>query len=201
EPTEDEIRNVQTAFYYFDKKELTTAERLFSKAIDQWTRINRPVDEVASLYKARGNVRVDLKQFDTALQDYDTVIEMMKADGAELPDGTARYSEYPDTFVQRGLTEEGLGDWRRAVEDYTRAVDLWGGGRGDGVNPFVLTFRGNALTRVGDYDNAIGDYRAAEAIFSAQHNDERAVDARANLALALYETGKRTEAVKLMRGT
>lgn len=50
--------------------------------------------------------------------------------------------EYPDTIVERGLAKEGLADWDAALSDYNKAIALWGGGRGEGVNPFVLTFRG-----------------------------------------------------------
>lgn len=51
--------------------------------------------------------------------------------------------------------QEGLGEWQAAVDDYSRAISLWGGGRGEGINPFVLTFRGNALTRLGKYKDAL----------------------------------------------
>jgi hypothetical protein len=51
--------------------------------------------------------------------------------------------------------QEGLSDWQGAVNDYSRAISLWGGGRGEGINPFVLTFRGNALARLGRYKDAL----------------------------------------------
>ena len=66
------------------------------------------------------------------------------------------------THVQRGLCQEGLGDWTAAVADYSRAIALWGGGRGEGINPFVLTFRANALAKLGQYSKALEDYRASE---------------------------------------
>ena len=73
--------------------------------------------------------------------------------------------EYPDAFVQRGLTYEGLADWDAAVKDYSKAISLWGGGRGEGINPFVLVFRANALSRLGNYDDALIDYKAADDLF------------------------------------
>ena len=66
------------------------------------------------------------------------------------------------TAKQRGLCQEGLGDWGAAVADYSRAIALWGGGRGEGINPFVLTFRANALGKLGQYSKALEDYRASE---------------------------------------
>ena len=50
--------------------------------------------------------------------------------------------------------------------DYDQAIKLWGGGRGEGVNPYVLTFRGNTLTRLNRYADAIVDYEAASNRFN-----------------------------------
>jgi tetratricopeptide (TPR) repeat protein len=154
-------------------------------------------DELAELYKMRGNVRVDLKSFSLAKEDYDRVLELM-SDG-ERQDGTAAYMEYPDTYVQRGLCYEGLGDWASAVADYSKAISLWGGGRGEGINPYVLTFRANALLKLQRYSEAVEDYRAAETLFLQRREEERAMDARANLALALYAMGEVPAAVLAMR--
>ena len=64
-------------------------------------------------------------------------------------------------------------------------------GRGEGVNPFVLTFRGNALCSLGRYKEAIPDYEAAANLFNANQDVARYSDARANQALALYQIGSR----------
>ena len=137
-------------------------------SIKKWKDLNRPRDEIVSLLKARANVRLDNKQFDKAIVDYNECIDLMKADGEDAS-GRARYPEYPDTFVGRALAKEGLADWSGAVVDYDKAAVLWGGEeasstrstsigdiadatklqkRFDGVNPYVLTFRGNALARL-----------------------------------------------------
>lgn len=137
----------------------------------------------------------DLKRFVEAKKDYDRVLDMMASDGQKA-DGTAAYLEYPDAFVQRGLCNEGLGDWEAAVQDYTRAISLWGGGRGEGINPYVLTFRANALGRLGRYSEALKDYGSAEVLFLNQRDLQRAIDARANKALATYEAGDKKVAVK-----
>jgi hypothetical protein len=47
------------------------------------------------------------------------------------------------------LTYEGLADWESAVKDYSKALLLWGGGRGPDTNPYALTYRGNALAYLG----------------------------------------------------
>lgn len=142
-PTEPDLRDVQVvqmAFKDFDAKRFDAADQEFSIAIDKWRALNRPRDEIVSLFKARANVRLDNKQFKNALSDYDSAIDMMKTDG-EKEDGTGRYPEYPDTFVGRALAHEGLAEWKAALTDYNKAISLWGGGRGENVNPFVLTVR------------------------------------------------------------
>jgi hypothetical protein len=91
---------------------------------------------------------------------------MMATDG-ETPEGLARYYEYPDCFVGRGLAKEGLADWKGALADYNKAITLWGGNavsiendNGEvpkipkpttnllDINPYVLTFRGNVLSQL-----------------------------------------------------
>lgn len=46
----------------------------------------------------RANVRLDRKDFTSAIADYDRSIALMKEDG-ENEKGLGRYPEYADTFV------------------------------------------------------------------------------------------------------
>lgn len=89
---------VRKAFKDYEEKQLALSNNEFSTAIERWKELNRPRDELVSLIKARANVRLDMKEFQFAIQDYDQCIELMKYDG-ETEDGKARYPEYPDTFV------------------------------------------------------------------------------------------------------
>jgi tetratricopeptide (TPR) repeat protein len=66
------------------------------------------------------------------------------------------------------------------------------------VNPYVLTYRGNVLARLGRYGDAVEDYSVASDRFNSMRDVARYSDARANLALALYETGKTDDAIKVM---
>lgn len=196
-PSDSQIQLVQIAFKDFNEKRFDAADAEFSRAIDVWEKLDRPRDEKVSLIKARANERVDNKKFSAALADYDAALELMKVDG-EKSDGIATYPEYVDAFVGRALAKEGLADWGGAVKDYDKAVSLWGGGRGDGINPYVLTFRGNALCRMNEYAKAVPDYEAAAKIFIGQRDIDRYSDATANLALCQYELGNEERAVKLM---
>jgi tetratricopeptide (TPR) repeat protein len=197
QPSDTDNRMVQMAFRDFDLKRFEDSEKEFTLSIQRWKEMNRPRDEIVSLLKARANVRLDNKDFKGSLADCNEALKLMSIDG-EKEDGTARYPEYPDTFVARALAQEGLADWSAALQDYDKAVNLWGGGRGDGVNPYVLTFRGNTLGRLNRYDEAILDYEAASNTFNSLRDVARYSDARANLALALYQVGRTDDAVKAM---
>jgi tetratricopeptide (TPR) repeat protein len=194
--SKNDIENVQKAFRDFDSKQLDAADIEFTVAIAKWKSLNRPRDEVVSLIKARANVRLDNKKFESSLSDYNEAIEMMRSDGEDAQ-GIAKYPEYPDTFVGRGGAKEGFADWDGALQDYNKAINLWGGGRGEGVNPYVLTYRGNVLCRLGKYREAIDDYEAASNRFIGMRDIPRYSDSRANLALALYEVGQTTDSIKV----
>lgn len=196
-PTDKDNQLVQMAFRDFDLKRFTDAEKEFTLSIKKWLEIDRPRDEIVALLKARSSVRLDGKNFQGSLEDCDEAIRLMSSDG-EKADGTAAYPEYPDSFVSRGLANEGLADWKAALVDYNKAVSLWGGGRGDDVNPYTLTFRGNTLGRLNRYEEAIEDYEAASNTFNSMRDVARYSDARANMALALYQVGRTEESVKAM---
>jgi tetratricopeptide (TPR) repeat protein len=196
-PTDKDNQLVQMAFKDFDMKRFSEADKELTMAIKRWRELDRPRDEIVSLIKARANVRLDNKDFQKSLDDCNDALQLMSNDG-QKEDGTARYPEYPDTFVSRALAEEGLADWNSALKDYEKAVDLWGGGRGEGINPYVLTFRGNTLCRLGRYADAIPDYEAASNRFIEMRDIARYSDARADLALALYEVGDTEGSVKAM---
>lgn len=85
------------------------------------------------------------------------------------------------------------------MKDYTRAIDLWGGGRGADINPFVMSYRGNSLARLGRYEDALKDYKASADLFLLTRDEGDALYARANQALALYEVGEKDDAVKVRK--
>ena len=205
EPSADAVLAAKRAFKAFDDRQLPLADELFTKTIDEWRRLDRDVAELTSLLVARAGVRTDSNNFAAAKADLDEAIQLMAPTGEPAGGplgGRARYREYPDAFVQRGLAKEGLRDWRGALADYDRAVDLWGGGAGinDGVNPFALSYRGRARSEVGDAEGALADYRAAASIFSrVDKNDNQAAAARANEAVTLYGLGRRDEAVRIAK--
>lgn len=150
-----------------------------------------------------------------AVEDYDVAIGIMEDDLRRNPD-KLMYSEYPDALVKRGLANEELKNWGGAAQDYTKAIDalrpkdgrpdkaMKGGatiqeGDGLGMNPLILNFRGNALSQLGRYDEAVEDYREATQIFDNDGEVRQASFSRANEALALFGAGRDAEAEKVMQ--
>ena len=200
EPSAEAVSTAKRAFAAFDNRQLPLADELFTLTIDEWRRLDRGVEELTSLLVARAGVRVDRTLFGEAKSDLDEAITLMAPTGEPLlAGGRARYREYPDAFVQRGLAREGLRDWEGALSDYDRAVGLWGGS-GDGVNPFALSYRGRARAETGDLEGALVDFRAASSIFSrVDKNDNQAAAARAQEAITLYGLSRRDEAVRIAK--
>ena len=198
EPSRAAVNVAKQAFAAFDSRDLPLAERLFTETIDEWRRLDRGVEELTALLVARAGVRVDRTDFSAATADLNEAIGLMAPTG-EGRNGVANYREYPDAFVQRGLAREGLRDWRGALDDYDKAVRLWGS-EGDGVNPFALSYRGRAKSELGDYPGALDDFRRASSIFSrVDKNDNQAAAARANEAITLYGLDRRAEAVRIAK--
>ena len=115
EPSQTDNQLVQQAFRDFDLKRFDDAEKEVTQALQIWKELDRPRDEIVSLLKVRANIKLDNKKFDASLSDCTEALKMMSNDG-EKEDGTARYPEYPDTFVARGLAKEGLADWKGAYQ-------------------------------------------------------------------------------------
>ena len=198
EPSPEAVIAAKRAFEAFNDRNLPLADSLFTSTIDEWRRLERGVEELTALLVARGSVRADMTNFAAAKADLDEAIALMKPTG-ETSNGIGAYREYPDAFVQRGLANEGLREWKLALRDYDKAVSLWGG-EGDGVNPFALTYRARAKTETGDYEGALHDYRQASSIFSrVDKNVAQASFARAGEAVTLYGLGQRDDAIKIAK--
>lgn len=204
------------------------AEATLGNAISKWESgaITAPaiVEEKARLRLGRARARIarnDMvggslpEKAKGAVEDYDVAIGIMEDDLRRNPD-KLMYSEYPDALVKRGLANEELKNWGGAAQDYTKAIDalrpkdgrpdkaMKGGatiqeGDGLGMNPLILNFRGNALSQLGRYDEAVEDYREATQIFDNDGEVRQASFSRANEALALFGAGRDAEAEKVMQ--
>lgn len=224
--TSEENADIRKAFIYLQEgsvKGLEDTERILGRAIERGLELNRPLGENAMLLIGRAKARIELNELaggrlkpklEAAIEDYTKAIAAMCGEPSlvpVLPNGTAAYQEFADAFVRRGLANEGLRRWEEAVDDYSMAVLLWGGAQNDfrpgefsqggrlGVNPYVLNFRGNALSRLGRYAEGVSDYKVAGAQFAAIQDAESFATSLANQALAFYGAGQVQESEQLMR--
>lgn len=224
QPDPAELVNIANAFLAVEAdparagglEALQAAEQILGAAIVRWEGVlQRSAEERSRLRMGRAKARVlqnDIAggknplKAKQAIEDYNVALQIMDQEFKTEPN-KAMYSEYPDALVRRGLAKEEIKDWAGAVADYSRAIDLW---RPDdvrgprkvselGVNPLVLNFRGNALSQLGRYQEAINDYQEATAIFATDGELRQASLSRCNEALALYGDGSFGEAEMIMR--
>jgi len=92
-PTNDEITLLQTAFasFFGDERNVPEAYASLSKCITVWETTHQGGDEIAGLYRVRGDVNMELFQRKDAEADYAMAIQYLegpdgyKADPVELP--------------------------------------------------------------------------------------------------------------------
>lgn len=210
------------------EKALEEAEVSLSRYIERWegpllkpnNRQNRV--ERGRLHASRAQVRLNINDIAGgrkpekvvgAIEDFDVTLKLIDDNFRDFPEPI--YSEYPSTLVRRGLAKEALKDWEGAVQDYSKAIDVMrpkdgrpdlplrgnaqpAEGDGLGENPLVLNFRGNALSRLGRFKEAVVDYREATTIFFNDREIRQACLSRTNEALALFGDGQDAEAVKVL---
>lgn len=73
-----------------------------------------------------------------------------------LEDYTQVIKIYPndaDLYYKRGYFYDKQKDYKHAVEDYTRAIEL-----SPKLNKYYFSFRGRAYEALGDYEKALADY-------------------------------------------
>ena len=114
------------------------------EAKDLLTRIIGMEPEDGTWRERRAQVLVDLKQFEAAIEDFNAAENLYDSDYKSL-----------GLLSNRALAHEGLSDWNGALKDYTECITL--SREIGGVPPYVLNSRGNALSSLGRYDEALVD--------------------------------------------
>ena len=110
------------------------SEKLLDEAILQSPTLPYP-------YAARAFYRLNHKDLDGALKDYDKAIELNKTD--------------EESWLYRGMVKEKLKDNEGAFVDYTEAITL----KNDYVKAWLT--RGNLLTKLNRLSDALEDYSVA----------------------------------------
>jgi|TARA_B110000967_G_scaffold209808_1_gene267781 tetratricopeptide (TPR) repeat protein len=106
--------------------------------------------------------------------------------------GTARFPNPASAFSNTRLTLSFIGI-SNALIDYDEVVRL--SSAIDRAPPYVLNSRGNVLSSLGRYDEALESYRQSAEVFQASRNLSGAIYAKSNAALVLAELGREEDSV------
>jgi tetratricopeptide (TPR) repeat protein len=157
------------------------------------TELNAAIDENASsnLYALRGEAYMQVGEYQKALTDFDSAIEVdgmnaiafydrallntrlenYEAALADINNALAAQSIKPteiltmrDLYAKRGQLNLWLKNWQGAIADYTNSL-----ARAEGrVSANVYAERAEAYTAVSEYENAVNDYTSAVRVISEQ---------------------------------
>ncbi|KAK9918641.1 hypothetical protein WJX75_005609 [Coccomyxa subellipsoidea] len=176
------------------------AKRDFRQTLELVDELVAAQPDVARWHEMRAAVRVDGKQFESALTDFDQAISATPGDSLV---------EQARLLAGRALAYEGLAQWEAALGDYNRALDL-ARQAGQYPDPYVLNSRGNVQASLAHWKEARQDYLKSAAGFqkAAGFRDssgssalrlDGAVVAASNAALALVQLGDEPAAILEMR--
>ena len=145
----------------------------------------------ANIYVLRGEVYMQMGEYDKALNDFDSAIaadgmnavafydryllntrlENYEAALTDINNALAANSMKPteiltmrDLYAKRGQSNLWLKNWQGAIADYTNSL-----ARAEGsVSADVYAERAEAYTAIGEYNSAINDYTSAVRVISEQ---------------------------------
>ena len=118
----------------------------------------------AKLYYARGDIYLQVGEYDKAMADYDKAVSLEP--------------QNPEMFIARGCLYVSMGDLTSAVADFDRAIAI------KPTDAMAYANRGAAYSKLGDVQRAIADYS------SAIQYEPRYANSYANRAYAYYKLGE-----------
>lgn len=140
-----------------EKKEILKGVDAYDQAIS-----SNPSN--AKLYYARGDIYLQVGEYDKAIADYDKAVSLEP--------------QNPEMFIARGCVYVSMGDLTSAVADFDRAIAV------KPTHAMAYANRGAAYSKLGDVERAIADYS------SAIQYEPRYANSYANRAYAYYKLGE-----------
>jgi tetratricopeptide (TPR) repeat protein len=199
-PSKDDVAVLRNAFseLYGTARDLNLARELLSEAIRRWQ--SQPPDELAGLYRVRGDCYMLLGDASKAIDDYTLAVKLLDGPGGEKAD----QSELPSALLGRARSLKSLGRdlsvsaAKASADDYKKALELlsredWESQEeriedGSFRNPYAAWEWGSVLRLAGDWEQASGAHRLAATSFDAIGDKPRAaislLDAGVDLAAA-----------------
>ena len=109
-------------------------------------------------YQNRGNYYRDHGQPDAAIRDYEVLTKARVAEPGPYVNLANVYGERGDAFVRRGEPEHADAEFAKALEMYSRAIELDGGSFETHLN------RGITYSAVRQHEKALEDFRSAHRL-------------------------------------
>lgn len=213
-PSKDDVQLLRNAFavFYGVDRNLEQSETLLSQTIERWQ--GQPPDEIAGLYRVRGDCHMLLGKAEAAIADYDQAIQLLdgpggnKADPAELPAallGRARSLKSLGATNRKALSKQQAS---KAASDYRRALTLlsreeWDSEQElieDGVsrNPFAAWEWGAVLRSAEEWDQAAKAHKMAADSFDDIGDKARSVISLLDAGIDLAAADKIDEAKSVL---
>ncbi len=145
----------------------------FATAEKYWTQLLELFPENPAIWSNRGNSRVSQLKLSAAVADFDRSIQLAP--------------QLTDAYLNRGAAWEGLKEWDKAIADYQHILAV------DTNDAMAYNNLGNAYAGRAEWEKAKTYY------FKATELEPGFAFARANYALALYQVGNRSEAIRQMK--
>ncbi|KAL7492866.1 hypothetical protein ACHAWT_006851 [Skeletonema menzelii] len=195
-PSNDEIKTLQKAFalFYGTDRNVDEAVNLLTKSIESWEATNQGGDEIAGLYRVRGDAYMELTQPRLAAGDYLKSIELLdgpdgiKADPEEKPASRLGHARAIRSLGMTATKEEAKSA-SKDYETYFRLVSrldddnekeagaMFSDAIIDGIqrNPYAAWEWGMVNRVAGDYDAAAEVHRLAAKAFEEIGDKPRSV--------------------------
>lgn len=209
-PSQDDVAILRSAFseFYGSAPDLNRARELLSEAIGRWQ--SQPPDELAGLYRVRGDCYMLLGDAPKAIVDYTLAVKLLDGPGGEQ----AEQAELPSALLGRARSLKSLGRElsvsaaKASAADYKRALELlsredWDSQDeriedGSSRNPYAAWEWGSVLRVAGEWEQASMAHLLAATSFDSIGDKPRAaisfLDAGLDLAAA-SEFGKAKSAI------
>ena len=176
-PTDDEIYDLIGQFYFSSKD--------YSKALENYNKAIELNPNKADYYRTRAFIySYNLVNLEQALADYSKIIELNQSETAysdrgnlykRLKNYDAAIDDYNQAlridpnnnflYVSLALAYDDLKDYGKAVECYTKAINLGGGG-------LYYHWRGETYEKLNDNKKATADYKSAVEAFTKEIAEE-----------------------------
>ena len=204
-PSADDIDLLKEAFAEFYNpsiKNLDKSEQLLTEAIQRWQQ--QPADELAGLYRVRGDCYTQKANAEKAVVDYTEAIRLLEGNEQADP------AELPRSLLGRARALKSLRKGDLAATDYEQALKLFSTEREeatdaelvqDGIlrNPYAAWEWGSSLRIKGDWTGAATVHALAADAFDQIGDRPRFVISQIDYGIDLAASNQNEKAEEVLK--